>query len=129
LVGALLPLHHVDVHTTDLDAARRIFDGLMPEFGLSEITRHEDCYTYHPPGVRKPFLCLMAGDGPVAAGTMRVAFAARSREHVDKLARIVRSGGAQAIEGPQVWNEYSADYYAVFFEDHDGNRFEIIYRD
>lgn len=129
MVGGALPLHHVDVHTTDLGAARRIFDRLMPELGLSEVTEEKHCYTYHPRGARKPFFCLMAGDGPVGAGTMRVAFAARDRAHVDKLAAIARDGGARAVEGPQVWNEYSADYYAVFFEDHDGNRFEIIYRD
>ena len=30
-----------------------------------------------------------------------------------------------AIEGPGIHPEYGDDYYAVFFEDPDGNRYEI----
>jgi len=33
--------------------------------------------------------------------------------------------GARAIEGPGLHPEYG-EYYAVFFEDADGNRFEIV---
>jgi predicted lactoylglutathione lyase len=56
---------------------------------------------------------------------MRIAFAVETREQVDEVARIVCDRGAQAMEGPSVHTEYG-DYYAVFFEDRDGNRYEVM---
>ncbi len=54
-----------------------------------------------------------------------IAFWAASHSEVDRLARIVRLAGGRNIEGPG----FEADhYYAVFFEDPSGNRFEICFR-
>ena len=30
------------------------------------------------------------------------------------------------VEGPRLWPEYSPDYYAVFFNDPDGIRLEVM---
>ncbi|MFZ1016724.1 MAG: VOC family protein, partial [Candidatus Cybelea sp.] len=59
------------------------------------------------------------------AGSMRVAFAVKTPAQVDAAARVAARCGARAIEGPGLHPEYG-DYYAVFFEDADGNRFEIM---
>jgi predicted lactoylglutathione lyase len=56
----------------------------------------------------------------------RIAFRAESDAEVDRMARIAADAGARHIEGPMV---YEAGYYAVFFEDPFGNRFEICHRD
>ena len=55
----------------------------------------------------------------------RIAFWAESNAEVDALAHIVTQAGARNIEGPMV---YEVGYYAVFFEDPFGNRFEICHR-
>jgi catechol 2,3-dioxygenase-like lactoylglutathione lyase family enzyme len=57
-----------------------------------------------------------------------VAFWVDSREEVDRLAEVVRTSGGLAIEGPDLTPEYSEDYYAIFFEDPDGNRLEVVHR-
>ena len=57
-------------------------------------------------------------------GSTRLAFAVETRGQVDAAAEIVRKHGARAIEGPGLHPEYG-DYYAVFFEDAEGNKFEI----
>jgi hypothetical protein len=44
------------------------------------------------------------------------------------VAKIVREAGGQNLEGPQIWPEYSPGYYALFFEDPDGNKLEICCR-
>jgi predicted lactoylglutathione lyase len=62
-----------------------------------------------------------------ANGT-RVAFAATSREQVEELAALAQAAGAQAFEPPHLCTEYTETYYATFFEDADGNRFEICFR-
>lgn len=58
----------------------------------------------------------------------RIAFWAPSREAVDKVADVVRQAGAKNIEGPELCVEYTPGYYAVFFEDPDGNKLEVCHR-
>jgi predicted lactoylglutathione lyase len=48
---------------------------------------------------------------------------------VDRLAKSVRKAGGKALEGPEICSEYSAEYYAFFFEDPDGNKLEICCRE
>ena len=58
----------------------------------------------------------------------RIAFWAPSREAVDKVADVVRQAGGKNIEGPELCVEYTPGYYAVFFEDPDGNKLEVCHR-
>ncbi len=58
----------------------------------------------------------------------RFAFWADSEEEVNRLGEIVRAAGAQKVEGPEYCAEYTPGYYAVFFEDTDGNKWEICCR-
>ncbi len=67
-------------------------------------------------------------DGEHRANDNRIAFCAESREEVDRVARIVAAAGGRNPEGPQLWPEYSPGYYAFFFEDLDGNKFEVCSR-
>ena len=57
-----------------------------------------------------------------------IAFWVDSREAVDRIAELVRTSGGHNLEGPDLTPEYSEDYYAVFFEDPDGNRLEVVHR-
>jgi predicted lactoylglutathione lyase len=59
----------------------------------------------------------------------RLALRALDRLEVDRLAELARSAGALAFEPPHVCTEYTPFYYAAFFEDADGNKLEICYRD
>ena len=120
-------VHHLDVHVRTLEGPRRLFDALMPALGLTQVSAECDCVDYRAPGTRQPFIGLML-DASHMPGSTRVAFAAESPEHVDHLAELVSENGAAAIEGPQYWTEYSADYYAIFFEDDNGNKYEICHR-
>ena len=57
-----------------------------------------------------------------------IAFWVNNREAVVRIGEVVRRAGGQNIEGPANSPEYSEDYYAVFFEDPDGNRLEVVHR-
>jgi catechol 2,3-dioxygenase-like lactoylglutathione lyase family enzyme len=59
----------------------------------------------------------------------RIAFWAESRAAVDRVAEVVRGAGGKNLEGPALCAEYSPGYYAVFFEDPDGNKLEVCYRE
>ena len=41
---------------------------------------------------------------------------------------MIRDAGAQVVEGPEYNAEYTPDYYAMFFEDEDGNKREVCCR-
>jgi catechol 2,3-dioxygenase-like lactoylglutathione lyase family enzyme len=59
------------------------------------------------------------------ANENRIAFWADTDADVDRLASILANAGAKNLEGPGF---EAPGYYAVFFEDASGNRFEICHR-
>jgi catechol 2,3-dioxygenase-like lactoylglutathione lyase family enzyme len=56
-----------------------------------------------------------------------LAFKAESREEVDRLHLELKEIGAQIVGGPKLWPEHGPDYYAVFFKDLEGIKYEIVY--
>ncbi|HEX4013277.1 MAG TPA: VOC family protein [Candidatus Cybelea sp.] len=117
-------LHHVDIHVRNLDSARALFDGLADAIGYRPLGNDSDFAGYETAAGGRPRFGLVL-DSEHRAGSMRIAFAVKTRAAVDAAARIASENGARAIEGPGLHPEYG-DYYAVFFEDVDGNRFEIV---
>ena len=55
-----------------------------------------------------------------------LAFKATSRNEVDRLYVDLKKIGAQIVTQPKLYTEYSPDYYAVFFKDPDGIKYEIV---
>jgi hypothetical protein len=58
----------------------------------------------------------------------RVALRADSRDDVERIADIARASGALEFEPAHACPEYGEGYYASFFTDPDGNRYEICFR-
>jgi catechol 2,3-dioxygenase-like lactoylglutathione lyase family enzyme len=122
-------LDHIDLRVSDLVQARKFYDGWLPALGLSEIVDGKDQRGYTMPGGRKdtPFVWLDALRGH-RGGANRIAFWADSEEEVNRLGKIVVEAGARVVEGPAYCHDYTPGYYAVFFEDADGNKWEICCR-
>jgi catechol 2,3-dioxygenase-like lactoylglutathione lyase family enzyme len=122
-------LHHIDVHVRDLARTRQWFDAIAECVGYraraNDPGDEDDFAGYEPSDGGRPRIGFIA-DGSVAAGSVRIAFSAASRAGVDAAAAAIASLGARALEGPSVHPEYGNDYYAVFFEDGNGNRYEIM---
>jgi catechol 2,3-dioxygenase-like lactoylglutathione lyase family enzyme len=121
---------HVDLRVTSLPKVRALYDALLPAMGFGRIVEDAEsiCY-YEPTGDRTaPFFCLDCDPGHQPNLT-RLALAAPSRSEVDRLAAIARDAQAIAFEPPQLCEEYTPLYYAAFFEDRDGNKLEICFRE
>ena len=118
---------HVDLRVSDIAKVRPLYDALLPALGYTRVNADEHQVYYHLPGDDVDFFGITADPGHRANGT-RIAFAAASRKDVDKLGALARAAGAQAFEPPHYCVEYAEDYYATFFEDADGNKFEICCR-
>ena len=119
---------HIDLRVADADAVRPFYDALMALFGTEPTTPRVVRYGYtrRYGTIRADFFNIF--EDPDTRSTLtRIAFAAPSVAFVDDVSRVVRDNGGQNIEGPQYFDQHHPTYYAVFFEDPLGNRFEVCH--
>jgi glyoxylase I family protein len=69
----------------------------------------------------------LGGYDRYSVGLHHIAFSARSRRRVDERAQWIRDAGAGIESGPAEY-DYTPGYYAVFFNDPDGMKLEIVHR-
>jgi predicted lactoylglutathione lyase len=121
---------HIDLRVSDLAKTRPLYDALLPAMGFSEIVADSESICYYRPRSDRsdPFLGLDLHPQHRPNGT-RIALRAADRLDVDRLGEIARLAGALAFEPPHVCEEYTPFYYATFFEDADGNKLEICFRE
>ena len=126
---AINGMAHVILTVSQFDKARTFYSSLLPQFGMSLVHDGED-FCYHVGdrtaiGIRKcdpEFLGERFEQYRV--GLHHLCLRARSRDDVDKTAKLVTKLGAQIIRGPEE-RDWAQGYYYVLFEDPDGIRFEV----
>jgi len=121
---------HMDLRVSNFAKVRPLYDALLPAMGYGEIGEDDETITYYRPGGARtaPFFGINADPEHRPNGS-RIALYASSREEVDRLSSVAQSAGATAFEPPALIEEYSPFYYASFFEDQDGNKLEICFRE
>lgn len=118
-------MHHIDIHVSDLVQTRRLLDAVMPLVGYELRSEYPDFVSFWRGG-KRPSLGFIPDGQRGGSATMQLAFGVAKNADVDAVAHAARTNGARNIEGPAIHAEYGDDYYAVFFEDADGNRFEVV---
>ncbi len=119
---------HVDLRARDLAAAAPFYQALLPALGFTLKVEIEGWLQFEAPGdgdAATEFFGVTE-DREHRANRGRIAFSARSREHVERLAELVARSGARNIEGP---GEEGPGYHAVYFDDPSGNPLEICHRE
>ena len=114
---------HIDLRVPDLAAAEGFYRQLLPALGFTREMEIEDWLQFESES-GGGFFGVTESEGH-RANENRIAFHAESAGEVDRVAGIARAAGARQIEGPM---DYAEAYYAVFFEDPCGNRFEVACR-
>lgn len=138
----ILPIDHIQVTVKDIVKAELFYDMLMPLLGYdlkdkisAEIPEH-DLYVVeylHPDmdfGICSPRKAFRneAVHRRKPGAIHHIAFRAGGRAHVDELyGRIKEIPGVDIISPPRIYLEHGPDYYALFFKDPDGIKFEIVY--
>ncbi|WP_314575997.1 VOC family protein [Enterococcus gilvus] len=56
-----------------------------------------------------------------------IAFRAASRSEVDRIYQTVLALGAEILDEPQIFPQHGPNYYALFFNDPDGIKYEIVH--
>jgi len=134
-------LDHIQITVRDMSVAVPFYDKLLPLLGFSPARRTSAVIREHELHVVEyshPRLTL-AINSPRRAfqeqavhrrrpGALHhVAFRARSREEIDRLHREVEAIGAVIVAPPREYPEYTpAGYYAFFFKDLEGIKYEIV---
>jgi catechol 2,3-dioxygenase-like lactoylglutathione lyase family enzyme len=123
-------LDHIDLRVNNLKRAYKFYSKLLPALGFVRDRSSGPWGIFYVVGGDKPdaFFGFIQNQSHQANGT-RIAFWADSRTEVDRLARLARKIGAKKLEGPEFCYYYNRGYYACFFEDPDGNKLEICFRE
>lgn len=123
-------LDHIDLRVKDFARAGEFYGKLLPALGFTRDRSDAEWGTFYTVGGDRPsaFFGFTVDLGHQPNGN-RIAFWAANRAEVDQVAGLVREIGGQNLEGPEVCAEYSPGYYALFFEDPDGNKLEVCCRE
>jgi len=130
--------HHIDLNVSDLAKAKPVY-GLVLEYLGYRIVRDDaqGCEWDLGPEDRRISLGLRAARPESAShvhqryapGLHHLAWRAASRDEVDALHRLLVGNGIPVLDAPAQYPEYSPTYYAVFFEDPDGMKLEVLHEE
>lgn len=134
-------IDHLQITVKDMAVAVPFYDKLMPLLGFSPEKRSSAViqeHEFHVVEYSHPRLAF-AITSPRGAfqsdgihrrrpGSLHhLAFRARSREEVDRLHRELEAIGAAIVTPPREYPQYTpAGYYALFFKDLEGIKYEIV---
>jgi glyoxylase I family protein len=122
---------HIYLAVADFERSRRFYDRVMKTLGFKKgtfpIAGEPHCHYFNRSmqiSIRPARKGTPAHDS-YAPGLHHLCLRVATLAEVDEVARRLRALKI-GIEGPRLWPEYAPDYYAVFFADPDGTRFEVM---
>jgi predicted enzyme related to lactoylglutathione lyase len=123
------PYGHIDLRVSRTEEVMPFYAALLPQLGFTRQRHDAEWKVFAMEGEfpSVPYVAFVEQPDH-RPNENRIAFWAGSRREVDRLSEVVRSAGGRNVSGPKACPDYSPSYYAVFFEDPCGNRFEICFR-
>jgi len=128
-------IHHIDLTVKDPRASRPFYDAVLGFLGYLSATEDTWGFDYHHKG-GIPQIGIFKAKGENAArkhdryspGLHHIAWAAESREDVDRLYELLKKINATILDAPADYPQYGEGYYAVFFADPDGLKLEYVFK-
>ena len=120
---------HIDLRVKNRAAAQEFYEQVLPAIGFRIDKSGEEWGLFEADGGKAVDFFGFTEEANHRPNGNRIAFWAESRDAVDKVAEVVRKAGGKNLEGPELCVGYSPGYYAVFFEDPDGNKLEVCCRE
>jgi catechol 2,3-dioxygenase-like lactoylglutathione lyase family enzyme len=122
-------IHHIDVTVSDLRRSTEFYDRVLPRMGFRRLADCEDGPLWAGASVEIG-LQMARANGPhdrYSPGLHHLAFGAPSREAVDELWQELERLRVEIFDAPEGYDRYAPGYYAVFFADPDGIKFEYVF--
>jgi predicted lactoylglutathione lyase len=136
-------IDHLQITVKDLSIAEAFYDQLMPILGFDinlkskgKVAAHEfDVIEYvHP-------LLIIGFNSPrdqfkndtihrrKPGAIHHLAFKANSKDEVDDIYPQIKAIGAKIVDPPQYYPQHGENYYALFFKDLEGIKYEIVFEE
>jgi catechol 2,3-dioxygenase-like lactoylglutathione lyase family enzyme len=120
---------HIDLRVKNREAAQQFYAQVLPAIGFGIDKSGERWGLFEAEGETAVDFFGFTEEADHQPNGNRIAFWAESRAAVDEVAEVVQRAGGKKLEGPELCADYSPGYYAVFFEDPDGNKLEVCCRE
>jgi glyoxylase I family protein len=127
----VIGIDHIYIAVSDLSRSERFYDSVMlavlgfrKNKFVNEDDEHIQYYNRHLGFVLRPAHNSHSRHDPLAPGLHHFCLRCEDSAAVDTIARRLADLGI-SCSPPQLYPEYAPDYYAIFFSDPDGIRFEI----
>jgi len=124
-------LHHVEIYVSNLQKSIEFWGWLLPELGYEQFQKWESGISWKHGGTYLVFVQAEERflDIPYhrcRVGLNHLAFHARSKEHVDEMTKALIEQGIPILYQNKHPYAGGKDYYAVFFEDPDRIKVELV---
>lgn len=119
---------HIDLRVNSWEEVRTFYENLLPALGFSRNFHSEKWKVFAADGdlPTVPYFAIME-DEHFAPNDNLIGFWAEDRAEVDRIAELVRRCGGKIDDGPRLF-PISPTYYAVYFRDPCGNKYEMVHR-
>lgn len=138
-----MKVDHLQVTVKDIDLVEDFYDGLMEALGF-DLSKKIKVYLEELDMNVIEYLDSSYDFGICSAlseyenetvhrrkpgAVHHIAFRAVSRSEVDRIYQTVLALGAEILDEPQIFPQHGPNYYALFFNDPDGIKYEIVNND
>lgn len=133
-------IDHIQITVKDMAIAVPFYDRLLPLLGFDPEKRVNaviEEHDFHVVEYSHPLLAFAITSPRTAfaedaihrrkpGALHHLAFRADSRDEVDDIYLRLKSIGAPIVSEPRLFPEHGPDYYAVFFKDLEGIKYEVV---
>ncbi len=128
------PVHHFQIQVSNIQKSAVFYGELLGRLGFTQVLEMERMVEWQKEGTRIilaqcPKRFLVDGYHRKRVGLNHIAFRVSSRAAVDELYRnfLLPKKIPILYSGPKEWKDYDPGYYAVYFEDPDRIKLELVY--
>ncbi len=122
-------IHHLELYVSDLERSARFWGWLLARFGYEPYQEWDDGISF-----RTATTYLVFVEAPVdsrgldrrGAGLNHLAFCLPTPDQVDDLRELLAERGVRLLYDDRYPHAGGSDHYAVFFEDPDGLKVEVV---
>ncbi len=133
-------IDHIQITVKDIKVAESFYDKFLPLIGFdikNKVSAIIEEHDFHVIEYTHPVLAfaITSPRKAFADNTIHrrkpgalhhLAFKAESRAEVDKLFVELQAIGATIVDKPKLYPEYGPNYYALFFKDLEGIKYEFV---